>query len=1428
MVELGDFSRALTERWAGVLFQQGRVTMDTDGNAQTMITVDWQDTAAADVIGTGVAAIPAGERLSFLVETAKVVGEGAELTLEPGRAWVNGRLVRIDGNQAVTRLATYLGSPFRAETPTSDSVNAGVRDAVLLEVWREAVSGFQEPDELIEPALGGPDTTERLSTAFDLRLLRLDEGETCESIRDRLIDDRGTRGHLTVSLDEDKTIVGDCPIVEGGGYSGFEHSLFRIEIAATDDGIPRFKWSQFNGGLVGRATFYAPTKRAQITANLTAITSSGLDSFYLEALKFDAGLGRWTVVYGAKVTLDDEHQLVLPTAAADTYLGSIPGDETLFIRLWNGIEQIDGYPAATGGAPFRDGIHLAFDAPGIARRYGAGDYWTFPLRAGDIPNDGPLPTDAPPDGPVIERVPIAVLNWTAELNIDARTGTIEDCRRIFNPLTRLGTCCSYRVGDGLNSYGEFESIQDAIDHLPAEGGEICVLPGTYRENVRLIMRPNVTISGCTGRSIIIGTAPEEGEPDPVIHIVNARGIRITGLAVRAQRDQVGILVEDNVAEILDRGRDVAPTGATRDITLDDLLVNASTRPGIEVHAAQDVVIRNDVLLMDDVQTTWPAIFFQGEDSLIERNVVRVQRRAPINRLPFGNLGRLFALQPPPIMSVALVKQPDTAGTQPAGTATTSMTHLAMTASHVVAGGTPAGAAAGAAAAGAAAAAGTPLTLAPALATPMSFLPGSLEALFTAPGQSARLGLGGIQIAGLSERVRVVGNLVQGGAGNGITLGSIRLVNREGIDLRLRIGWWIDFDLVDDGSPCLPGRVIVVDPPADSPPTTPIPVPAGPLREITIEGNRILDAGLNGIGVVGFFSTENPWGYRRVISVEDLRIDDNEIRGCLTRPVAPTGEAAVHISGFGGISLADVDGLAIRKNVIEDNGADYLDPICGIFLLNGEGVEIADNRVVNNGAPTREPPASARPGRRGGIHIVSCSAPIDLPLPTLAAVLLRGRQNGTPALRVRDNIVSAPLGQALVATANGPVSVHGNAFASLGIVPRPEPLRHGLFGAAVTIVNLGRSAEERSTQKTYAKAAFSAAGFGEKVNLDPKIFELDASIKTEGVEVNALAPGFIQFNDNQCSFAGSLLRPPYLIGFIPIDLAKAIGLAGVKLAGAEDTGTPASGSGAAGGGAAGGGAAAAGGAAAGGAAAGGGASAGGGGGTIAGGGIAAVGGGPVSVSYAATAGTAGGGAAAMAGGGVAGMTVSPSVDEALGAKAFLDYSKAFVDFPSADAVPLEIVNTLDKIAYKPLSPDHPDIVKPEINPGALLPLDLTLRLSSVSLWSLDDIGIHDNQCLTIIPEGTLLTQLFTFGDSVRATGNRFKEGESDAIFSAITLGTINVTAHNEATHCLVVRPKAVPGENRVIDGPNIVTVTGPQRAKCQAFETSFGDFGRLGG
>ena len=57
-------------------------------------------------------------------------------------------------------------------------------------------------------------------------------------------------------------------------------------------------------------------------------------------------------------------------------------------------------------------------------------------------------------------------------------------------------CCTCRVGDGVNSFGDFTSIQAAIDSLPAEGGEVCILPGLYYEHVRILNRRDIVIHGC--------------------------------------------------------------------------------------------------------------------------------------------------------------------------------------------------------------------------------------------------------------------------------------------------------------------------------------------------------------------------------------------------------------------------------------------------------------------------------------------------------------------------------------------------------------------------------------------------------------------------------------------------------------------------------------------------------------------------------------------------------------------------------------------------------------------------------------------------------------------------------------------------------------------------------------------------------------------
>src|SRR5438034_4276461 len=186
---IGDFSGRYLEQdlnESGVLYQQGRVFLDQDGNAQTRFVNRWQDTAGQDVIGAGLLAVPAHDPNAFGVQAAQVVGTDVQITLDAGHAWADGLLVYQKGPGPVIRTASYMGPPFEDPVPTVAPIGAGVRDAVLLEVWREPLNAFQVPAELLEPALGGPDTTERVYTAMDLRLARLDAGETCDGVAARM------------------------------------------------------------------------------------------------------------------------------------------------------------------------------------------------------------------------------------------------------------------------------------------------------------------------------------------------------------------------------------------------------------------------------------------------------------------------------------------------------------------------------------------------------------------------------------------------------------------------------------------------------------------------------------------------------------------------------------------------------------------------------------------------------------------------------------------------------------------------------------------------------------------------------------------------------------------------------------------------------------------------------------------------------------------------------------------------------------------------------------------------------------------------------------------------------------------------------------------------------------------------------------------
>lgn len=1059
----GDFSRwnkvDEKDNFCGVMHQQGRVLLDEDWNAQARITNHWQDTAARDTIGPGVAAVPADDHNAFKITNATAEEGEIKLTLSPGRIWADGLLVHL--KEEIELVVPYLEPPI--QFPVDNIAESGTRDAVVLEVWREAVNGFQDPATLIESALGvgGPDTTERVHTAMALRLLRLGTGQACENIRNRLTDDFNSKGKLTVSLQPTIDSEDVCPQITGGGYVGFEHHLYRIEIAEVDEGAPMFKWSQFNGGLVGRGEFHieGEARWFRITHNDQAIKNSGLDdSFYLEALKFDEH-GHWRVVYGATVVLDGDNLQIneneeyfraeLPTGSSGD------GQNGYFFRLWNNIESVASF---TSGEELKDGILLQFTEPiqEVAVYYKPGDFWTFQLRAG-LTNKETIISNQPPQGIDYHRVPLAALHWGE--NNDT---TIVDCRLVFPPLTKQKVCCSYTVGDGFSSHGDYDSIQEAIDKLPLWGGEIHLLPGIHRACVTIENKFNLTVKGCDLRTIIL--PGDQDISNPIFRISNSWYIKLEHLW------------------LANAGRTAVDVDSGHWIELAHNII-FSFQHALRFNGGRIFNIHDNTIRMWDRLNGDVAIYFAANDGLIERNNIAV--------IPWATRLPAHETEGPAPNPADECEQPESIENDP------KLSNILR-----------------------------------------AFIKSDRSILET---ENSYRALGGIQIAGDSERVLVRDNWIHGGDGNGITLGTGYVIpsiaepeisesvssanifqlkspfhkylygkvtlndvclDEEIITISISEmpsvpsvpvqkkftttnmeyeeapGWFIIKDL----SPNVKYVMFIDTPGYEIESIVPIEEQdssnnfkkiqrievkvrreeeeqneeSGFLYDITIENNRITRMGLCGIGASAGLPGEQEGETREWIRIATnqtyslelsnpvvrLQIKRNRIANCLQNP-SKAIDTIGSIRGLGGISLGMCESLTIRGNRIENNGRDFCDPVCGIFAKYSALANISDNYIANNSPlNTEADPDNILPGIRGGVVLevtksITFEGWLQTTRPTVPsvdeegmppslanAVQLAGAMGGYAA-RIHDNLIKQPLMHALNMKAWGPVSVANN-------------------------------------------------------------------------------------------------------------------------------------------------------------------------------------------------------------------------------------------------------------------------------------------------------------------------------------------------------------------------------------------------------------------
>src|SRR5689334_20371093 len=151
-----DYSRFTfkpRKRFSGVLMQQGRVQLDADWNEEIDILKRRWEIQATDTFGH--AAVPKKTTPNgFKVLTPN------PLTIGEGRMYVDGLLAE-----------RFAGDPHHSNLPLSPQpppLQTGQGAIVYLDVWEREVTYIENPD-LLEPALGGPDTATRLQVVWQVK-----------------------------------------------------------------------------------------------------------------------------------------------------------------------------------------------------------------------------------------------------------------------------------------------------------------------------------------------------------------------------------------------------------------------------------------------------------------------------------------------------------------------------------------------------------------------------------------------------------------------------------------------------------------------------------------------------------------------------------------------------------------------------------------------------------------------------------------------------------------------------------------------------------------------------------------------------------------------------------------------------------------------------------------------------------------------------------------------------------------------------------------------------------------------------------------------------------------------------------------------------------------------------------------------------------
>jgi hypothetical protein len=558
-----------TKHYSSVRMQQGRVLTDDDWNENARIENEIQRESNTDIIG------PFGSPDDgFKINNLRLDAGLINFDILAGTLYLGGLRLVLETLETYRLQKDWLQQPALANgSPVFDEKER--YDLVYLESWQQPVSAVED-SSLFEMALGGPDTTTRLR---NMRRVHLASGIgfcSCADAWNKLITDWQT-GHLGTINDDFERIADTllkvsysntglpedlCTPAAAGGYLGAENQAIRVQLI--DD--THFTWGFDNASPLYRVAVSANGKTIKMLTEPKDQYHWPLSNQVLEILPWSAVLsngekvaeqiGHLTKVENSYDPDTAEFTLQNPIApsfgidwknrADKNDLDDQTPPEYFYARVWNRGDDLssDSKISFTSGLPADLG-HTGLQITITGNNRIAGDYWVIAARP-ETPDQvipWQLEQGIPPHGIRRFFAPLAVIKWTNETNSDRLVSgkIIHDCRKKFHPLTEQECCCTFTVGDGKKSKGDFNSIQEAIDNLPADGGKICVLPGEHIANVVITQKRQIRIMGC-GEHTIVRPHPN-ALATPVFLIQNSQKIQIDQLSIIAF-DGIGIEVTD--------------------------------------------------------------------------------------------------------------------------------------------------------------------------------------------------------------------------------------------------------------------------------------------------------------------------------------------------------------------------------------------------------------------------------------------------------------------------------------------------------------------------------------------------------------------------------------------------------------------------------------------------------------------------------------------------------------------------------------------------------------------------------------------------------------------------------------------------------------------------------------------------------------------